>query len=68
MVRRKSRTNRKNELKKIELMAYESQWGKNVKFSSKKPTFVTTVVLHKKIKKNDKFEGIYEQLPRNLEK
>ncbi len=58
----------KNELKKIELMAYDSQWGKNVKFSLKKPTFVTTVVLHKKIKKNDKFEGIYEQLPRNLEK
>ena len=41
----------KNDLKKIELMAYESRWGKNVKFNSKKNTFVTTVVLHKKIKR-----------------
>ncbi len=58
----------KNDLKKIELMAYESRWGKNVKFNSKKNTFVTTIVLHKKNKKNDEFEGIYEQLPQNMER
>ena len=49
-------------------MAYQSNWGKNVKLNLKRDTFVVTVVLHKKTKSNSRFSGIYEQLPLNIVK
>lgn len=55
---------------KIELMAYQSEWGRNInfKYKGKINTFVVTVVIHLKKKKGEKFEGVYEQLPLNLKK
>ena len=55
---------------KIELMAYQSEWGKNInfKYKDKIDTFVVTVVIHLKKKKGEKFKGVYEQLPLNLKK
>ena len=47
-------------------MAYESEWGENINYNLKSKTFVATIVLHKKINKNSRFEGIYEQLPLSL--
>ena len=58
----------KKYLNKIEIMAYQSNWGRNIKYKLKKETFVVTVVLHKKTKKDSKFKGVYEQLPLNLKK
>lgn len=56
----------KKYLRKIEIMAYESEWGENINYNLKSKTFVATIVLHKKINKNSRFEGIYEQLPLSL--
>ena len=48
-------------------MAYNSNWGKNVKFYKSHKTYVATVLIEiksNKTKKN-KFE-LYEQLPESL--
>ena len=57
----------KKNISRLEIMAYNSSWGKNVKFYKSYKTYVATVLIEiksNKIKKN-KFE-LYEQLPESL--
>ena len=57
----------KKNISRLEIMAYNSNWGKNVKFYKSHKTYVATVLIEiksNKTKKN-KFE-LYEQLPESL--
>jgi len=59
----------KKNISRLEIMAYRSDWGKNVKFVKNHKTYVATILIELKsnIKKNKKFE-LYQQLPEDLRK
>ena len=59
----------KDKISKIEIMAYKSDWGRNVKFYKNSTTYVATFLIQLKTKKEKKNEiEIYEQLPLCLKK
>ena len=57
----------KRNISRLEIMAYNSNWGKNVTFYKNYNTYVATILIEiKSIKtKNKKFE-LYEQVPESL--
>ena len=61
-----------NQLSRIELVAYQSEWGKfvHLKEGIDPETFLVVCVLHKKLKDSEPTEGfeIFERLPSNLER
>ena len=59
----------KKKISRLEIMAYTSDWGKNVKFMKKEKTYVATIFIELKsdIKSKKKFE-LYQQLPDSLKK
>ena len=64
-----NRGSNEKSLSRLEIMAYRSDWGKNVKFKKKHKTYVATIFIElKSNKKNNRKFELYQQLPECLVK